>query len=203
MNRTPGDIQDELLVLQSQDGDADAMRTLVERWQPRLAGLAWRLTLDREAARDVVQDAWMAIVRGLRRLDDPARFRSWAYRIIANKCADWTRRRSVRRRAANDVKVDAAAAAVRTNQAADEPGAQAEAGRASADAEASAEGIGRLRKALADLPPEQRAILTLHYLDGLSIGEIADVLSVPPGTVKSRLFHARNRLRAEIERMKP
>ena len=104
MTRTHEDIQDELLVLQCQEGDGDALKALIARWQPRLARLAWRLTGESEAARDVVQDAWLAIVRGLKRLDDPARFRWWAYRIVTNKCADWIRRRSVRRIAAQELR---------------------------------------------------------------------------------------------------
>jgi RNA polymerase sigma-70 factor (ECF subfamily) len=183
MRRTHDDIQDELLVLQCQEGDADALRTLIARWQPRLGSLAWRLTGQREAARDIVQDTWLAIVRGLRRLDDPARFRSWAYRIVSNKCADWTRRRVVRRNAATEIQNASATAGNDTSTATD-----------------SADDVARLRHALAKLPQEQRAILSLHYLDGMSIAEIARVLAVPAGTVKSRLFHARGRLRQTLER---
>ena len=68
MSRTHEDIRDELLVLECQEGDADALKTLIKRWQPRLGRLAWRLTAEREAARDVVQDTWLAIVRGIKRL---------------------------------------------------------------------------------------------------------------------------------------
>ena len=62
--------------------------------------------------------------------------------------------------------------------------------------------MARLRSALATLPEEQRAILSLHYLDGMSVADIARVLDVPEGTVKSRLFHARDRLRQTLERTK-
>jgi RNA polymerase sigma-70 factor (ECF subfamily) len=183
MSRTPEDIQDELLVLQCQEGDSDAIKTLIVRWQPRFGRLAWRLTADREAARDVVQDTWLAIVRGLRRLDDPARFRSWAYRIVSNRCADWTRRRAVRRSVANNLRNAAASAC----------------GDPSNDPDAADEVAG-IRDALAKLPDEQRAILSLHYLDGMGIAEIARALDVPEGTVKSRLYHARNRLKQTLER---
>ena len=183
MSRTHGDIQDELLVLQCQEGDEEALKTLIARWQPRLAGLAWRLTGEREVARDVVQDAWVAIVRGLRRLDDPATFSTWAYRIVRNRCADWTRRRVVRRRADRDMR-EAASPAGDSNERGD-----------------AADDVALLRGAMAELPDEQRAILSLHYLDGMSVSQIAAVLSVPPGTVKSRLFHARNRLKQVLERV--
>ena len=84
MSRTHEDIQDELLVLQCQEGDGEAMKLLIARWHPRLGRLAWRLTGERDAAQDIVQEAWLAIVRGLRRVGDPARFRLWAYRVWIN-----------------------------------------------------------------------------------------------------------------------
>ncbi len=181
MRRTHEDIQDELLVLQCQEGDSEALKTLIARWQPRFARLAWRLTSEREAARDVVQDAWLAIVRGLKRLDDPARFRPWAYRIVKNKCADWVRRRATRRNAMEQLREQATHPAT--------------------DGEPNSGDISRLRDAMARLPDEQRMILSLHYSEEMSIIEIAAVLGVPAGTVKSRLFHARNRLKEALERM--
>ncbi len=183
MVRTQDDIQEELLVLQYQGGDREALRALVGRWQPRLVRLAWRLTLKREAARDIVQDTWLSIVRGLNRLDDPARFRMWAYRIVRNKCADWTRRRAVQREAVVHL-CDEAGANARERSSQADPGDE----------------VARLREALSGLAVEQRAILSLYYLDGMCIMEIARVLGVPRGTVKSRLYHARGRLRADLER---
>lgn len=184
MGRTLEDIQDELLVLQSQEGDADAMKTLIARWQPRLGRLAWRLTGERETAQDIVQDVWLAIVRGLKRLDDPARFRSWAYRIVSNKCADWTRRRMVQRSVAEDLR----------------DGVATTSGGPSNETDSESE-VARMRGALTKLPHEQRAILSLHYLDGMSVKEIGRALNVPAGTVKSRLYHARNRLKQVLERV--
>ncbi len=171
-------------MLQCQEGDGDALKTLISRWQPRLARLAWRLTGEREAARDVVQDAWLAIVRGLKRLDDPARFRSWAYRIVTNKCADWIRRRRVRRSAANELRDSAASTRDDSSNQTD-----------------SADDVARMLDAMAKLPDEQRAVLSLHYLDEMGVREIARVLGVSEGTVKSRLHHARNRLKEALERV--
>jgi RNA polymerase sigma factor (sigma-70 family) len=182
MSRTNDDIQDELLVLKCRDGDAEALRALIARWHPRLAGLAWRLTCEREAVKDIVQDSWLAIIRGLGRLDDPARFRTWAYRIVRNKCVDWTRRRVVQRKIEDDlVQATAQAAGPRGNRDSDSD-------------------VDRIRDALAQLPGEQRAIVSLFYLDGASVSEIAHALGIPAGTVKSRLFHARDRLRRAFER---
>ena len=127
-----------------------------------------------------MQDTWLAIVRGINKLDDPARFRTWTYRIISNKCADWTRRRVLQRKAAMDLQN-----ATRT-EITDDNDTQSE--------------TDRMRNALSKLPDEQRAILSLHYLDGMNVREISRVLDVPAGTVKSRLFHARKRLKETFER---
>jgi len=184
MRRTHEDIEDELLILRCQDGEREALSALVNRWQPRLRAFAWRLTGERETARDVVQDCWMAIVRGLKRLDDPACFRTWAYRIVRNKCADWTRRRSVQRGADRVL-----------------AGSSLASGEGEGTDAHEAEEISALRKAMDELSEDQRAILSLHYLDGLSVRAIGETLGVPEGTVKSRLFHARVQLRGVLERV--
>ena len=183
MSRTHEDIQDELLVIQCRDGDEEALRALIARWQPRLGRFAWRLTGEREASRDVVQDSWLAIVRGIRRLDDPARFRAWAYRIVSNKCSDWIRRRVAQRSATRDM-----------------VGSHALSSMEPVDATESSGEVSRLREALKKLPDEQRAMLSLHYLDGIGLAAIAAVVGVPVGTVKSRLYHARNRLKETLDR---
>lgn len=170
-------------MLQCQEGDGNALKELIGRWQPRFGRLAWRLTADREAAHDIVQDTWLAIVRGINKLDDPARFRTWAYRIVSNKCADWTRRRVVQRKVAKDLQNEASSV---TNDFTDDKDTESE--------------TNRMRNALAKLPDEQRAMLSLHYLDGMNVREISRVLDVPTGTIKSRLYHARKRLKETFER---
>jgi RNA polymerase sigma-70 factor (ECF subfamily) len=175
-NRTPSDVLDEYLILRGQAGEAEAFRLLVERWQPRLLGHAFRYTRSGDAARDVTQESWMAIVKGIARLEDPTRFRAWAYRIVANKARDWVRREQVRRRAAE--------AAPRSDTVdARHPGEDA---------------VTTIRGAVARLEPEQRLILSWFYLEDMPLRDIAEALSIPVGTVKSRLFHARAALRASL-----
>ncbi len=178
--RRPEDILDELLVLRCQGGEFAALDVLARRWHPRFEKLAMRLTGRSEVAADVAQEAWLAIVNGVRRLDDPARFKSWSYRIVANKCADWIRREQRRRRT--------------TEEVAREPAPPIE-----SDPEPPWGETGPLRIALRALPPERRALLSMFYLDGLSVAAIARSLGIPAGTVKSRLFHARHHLRRTLE----
>ena len=86
-------IENQLLVMDAQDGDAAAMEKLVCRWQKRLWQHAYRMTADKEAAWDVTQQSWLGIIKGLRKLDDPENFKAWAYRITTNKSIDWIKRR--------------------------------------------------------------------------------------------------------------
>ncbi len=168
-------VADEWLVLRSQDGDAGAFDLLISRWQDRLWRHARRLLRDDDAAWDVVQEAWMSILNGLRRLDDPQAFPGWAYRIVTFKCADDVRRRERQRRA--------------------------EGTRATGDRELSRDDdaeVAALREALDELSVEQRAILSLHYLEELGVERIAEILAIPVGTVKSRLHHARAALRDKM-----
>lgn len=168
-------INDELLVIRAQQGSERAVTELVERWQDRLWRFAWRVTDDEQAAWDVLQEAWIVISRSIARLEDPAAFPAWAYRITNNKARDWIRRRVSRRRA--DEVYGAARAECDSNETS--PSDQHE----------------DLTQALAALPGSDRAILSLHYEDNFSIAEIAEILGVPSGTVKSRLYYARRRLR--------
>lgn len=142
-----------------------------------------RLTREHETASDVVQEAWMAIVRGIPHLDDAARFAPWAYRIVTNKCADWTRRQQRQRASSVPLTV--------------EPVAK------ESCAEASQDDVAALREAIKLLSHEEQAILSLFYVEGLSLREIAEALSLPVGTVKSRLHYARCNLKEVMERRNP
>lgn len=174
---TADDILDEVLVVQSQLGDAVAFARLVRRWQGRVLRRAQHLTGDREAAKDVAQESWMAVIRGLRSLRDPARFPAWTLQIVANKSRDWVRREGARRRATRSVE--------------DQPKAPA----STPDTRL----IEQVREGLSELDPARRSVLRWFYLEGMSVAEIAEVLNIPVGTVKSRLFHARDALRARLE----
>jgi len=177
MNSSTQRIADEWLVLQSQDGDAHAFDLLVSRWQERLWRHARRLVRDDAAAWDVLQEAWMSMLKNLRRLEDPGAFSGWAYRIVTFRCIDHLRRGKRQRRLEEEQRVRAP-----------EP-----AGEVDNDVE-------ELRVALGELSVEQRAILSLHYKEEFGVEKIADILKIPVGTVKSRLHRARTALKERIER---
>lgn len=172
----------ELLVLRAQAGHSDAIGLLVRAWQDRLMRHATRLSGQRDDAGDILQDAWMDIARGLHRLDDPARFGAWAYQIVTRRCALGIRRQGRQR----EVEQDLAAMC-----------------KPAGEREAVADHIDEVRVALRKLPGDQQAILEMRYVEGFGIQQIAEALGIAAGTVKSRLFSAREQLRGILTRETP
>ena len=163
-----GDIEDQILVMDAQDGDAGAMEKLVSRWQKRLWQHAFRLTVDQTAAWDITQQSWLGIIKGLRKLHDPANFKVWAYRITTNKSIDWLKNKSKDQHISLDsIENDCC-------QRNDDL---------------------RVKELVQRLKNDSRAVLSLYYFEQLSISEISITLKIPQGTVKSRLFKARDELK--------
>jgi len=186
MSRRLPRIYDEYLVVSAQAGDRTAFARLAENWQKRLLAHAYRLTGDAELARDVVQDGWADIVRGLVRLKEPSVFPAWAYRIVTRRAADAIGRAQRKRR------TEAAYAQELRAQEPDKPDMSATHMEIGAD-------TSPLHQAIAALPVGQRAVIALYYLEEFSVTEISVALSVPAGTVKTRLMHARKKLRVKLE----
>lgn len=178
MTRGAARILDEYLVASAKVGDRKSFAMLAERWHRKLVAHAWRLTGDPDAAQDAAQAGWIEIVRGLHRLADERAFPAWAYRIVSRRCAKQI------------------GSAVRRRMLAEALSGEAEA--TAPDADAPLEGQ-RLRAAIATLPSDQRSAIALFYLDEMSVAEVAVALDVPAGTVKTRLMHARRKLRAALE----
>ena len=179
MRRQPSHILDEYLAASARAGDLQAFAQLTKRWQPKLISHAYRLTGDSEIARDIVQDGWSDIVKGLQRLDDTAAFPAWAYRIISRRAVDAIRKiqkhRKINQAYASELKtVPLSSSPKETDNT-------------------------PLRQAIAELPPKQRAAIALFYLEDFSVAQTAVALSVPVGTVKTRLMKARQTLRAVLE----
>ena len=162
------DIENQLLVMEAQDGDAQAMEKLVCRWQKKLWHYVFRLTSNRAATWDITQQCWLEVIKGLKKLNDPACFKAWAYRIATNESIDWLKNKSKDQR----IKLDSI---------------EADCYRKKDDLEVN-ELIQKLKK-------DSRVVLSLYYFEQLSISEISIALNIPRGTVKSRLFKARSELK--------
>ena len=178
-SQTSDEAYNQWLVLRAQDGDAEALRELVDRWSGPLQRQAMRLTGRPDAAADATQEAWLVIVRSLRKLNDPACFRRWAYQIVSRKCADWVRRQQ-RMRAT-------------TEPLNEEPSTTDQQGSSRAE-------TVDLEHELQQLSSQDRVLLAMHYADEMPLAEIAEAMDLPLGTVKSRLYHVRQRLKQSIEK---
>lgn len=164
------------LVLRLQSGESEALAELVDLWIDPLHARARRLIGDDAAARDITQEAWIGIARGIRRLRDPNRFGTWAMRIVHHKCADAIR--------ANIRNREMLCSQSRSDQDREEPSVDR----------------SEVRRAICLLAPKQREVIMLYYMDDCSVETIALVLGAPVGTVKSRLRRAREQLRKTLER---
>ena len=174
--------EDAVLAIGAQLGEADAFDALVHRWGLPLRRYALTFTDDGDAADDLVQEIWLGAVRGLARLRDPMRFRSWLFGIAHRTAMNRLRGRYRKNALIDDGPLPDVADAY--------------------DAETPIEReatLDALRQGMTRLKATERQVLQLFYLEQLTIAEIAGIMAVPPGTVKSRLFRARSQLKTEVE----
>ncbi len=173
---------DKELVKRVQKGDQAAFDLLFARYQAKIINLISRYVRDREEVRDVAQEAFIKAYRALPRFRGDSAFYTWLYRIAINTAKNHLVSRS-RRPPTTDVDVDDAdyrddADMLRTGE--DPEGAL------SRDELQAA-----IEQALVDLPEDLRSALTLREFDGLSYEQIAEIMECPVGTVRSRIFRAR------------
>ena len=167
---------DALLVLRCQLGERQAFDALIQRWSAPLHRYALKLGNDSDLAHDLTQEVWLRVLQNLSRLRDVSRFRPWLFGIAHRVFMDRLRSRYA-------TPVDAGY---------DIEQVPAGDGREGEDLEQA------LALGLVSLPLVEREVLTLFYLEGLPLAEIASVLEIPIGTVKSRLFRARTLLRNRL-----
>jgi len=163
---------DEDLMTAVASGDETALAVLIDRYAASVHAYLLRHSGKRDDADDLLQETWVRVARSAKRFDTARRFRSWIYGIATNLARDLFRRRMTRERALRDL-------------AAHPP---ATSGVNSVDR-------GELRERIAELPENMRAVLLLRYYEGMSEAEMAEILDVPRGTIKSRLHAALRRLR--------
>ena len=164
MDRPVEQLVDEILVMDCQSGSVKALEILVSRWQKRLWRYAYRLVGDTEAASDITQESWLGIIKGIRKLNDPARFKPWAYKIVTNKANDWMRKSKNTR----NISIEE----TQNNRHKEK------------------KDIG-VKELVRKLDFRKKVVLSLYYFEQLSISEISLALRIPKGTVKSRLASAR------------
>jgi len=167
-------IADELLVIQYQSGNKIVLAELVKRWHKIFCNKAYWLVKDKDVAKDIAQDSWKIIMDKLPNLKEPKRFGSWATRIVYNKSLDWIKNKAKER--------------IQNQNYYNEQFIDVE--------ETNNEQIKKkLLQGIKTLPTNQQMIIQLFYVEEYSLKEISELLKISTGTVKSRLFHAREKLK--------
>jgi RNA polymerase sigma-70 factor, ECF subfamily len=185
--------EDRGLIARAQQGDVAAFRQLVERHQRRAFAIALSLVRDENDARELVQDAFLRVFKGLNNFQGGSSFFTWLYRIITNLSIDL-----IRKPGRQLVDLDEARFDTDDSQEADFPLLSRVDGADPADVVRRREIAGRLQVALDALPPYHRGVIVMREIEGLSYEEMAQSMGVSKGTIMSRLFHARQKLQKAL-----
>ena len=175
--------EDHALVLAAREGSQDAFRTIVERYSPRLYDVVLRIVRERADAEEVVQEAFFRAWRNLSRFQFDSALFTWLYRIAVNAAVDLAKKRKRRQQ----LSLDVGETPMHEGLAGDVPGPSAAMERD--------EAVAWVRAAVDALPEPFQSILVLREYGDLSYEQLSEVLGVPKGTVESRLFRARLRMR--------
>jgi len=185
--------EDRVLIESAQRGDSRAFRKLVERHQRRAFAIAFAMVRDENEAKDLVQEAFLRVYRGLDRFEGGSRFFTWFYCILTNLAID-LKRKPGRRELEHD---DGRTALDAANEA-DFPFISRIDGAEPLDVVHRRELAARLTEALDALPPYHRGVVLMREVEGMSYEEMAAAMNVSKGTIMSRLFHARQKLQRAL-----
>lgn len=180
MLRSQDTIRQELLVRRCQAGQSEALEELITTWERRLLYYIRRIVEHESDAWDVLQQTWIQVLASIRKLREPGALRPWLYATARHVAASHYRP-ELRRRTATDPQADPA----------DVP---------DNDWVPRHDEAAYVHEALARISLGHREVLVLHFLEGMSVQEMAAVVDVPSGTIKSRLHYAKRALRAVLKK---
>ena len=170
------------LITRLQHSDLDALGVLFERYRIRVYRTALAIVRDPAVAEDILQDCFLKVYANAHRIDTARPLAPWLYRVTVNLSYTWLSRGKNRRTSLDNV-IDRLVSPMK--QAPDQLTEQTELRQ-------------NVRKAIGALSIDQRVVVVLYYLNGLSLQDIAEILDLPVGTVKSRLYYARENLRGKL-----
>ena len=172
-------LSNAILVLSCQKRDEAAFREIVNRWEPRLYYYLRRLVENENDVWDILQETWLAVFQNIRKLEDPLKFSTWLYQISHNKAVNLLRKEN------------------KYTQITDEQ--MADYCESNTTISAVKEHAELVHKVLEKLKLAHREVLTLYFLEGFSIKEMAQIIGVSEGTVKSRLYYAKHKLHEALK----
>ena len=169
--------KEDLLVMSAQNGNMQAFNVLFKQYHKPLLRFAFKMCRHESIAEDAVQEAWIKCASSIKRLNDPRAFKSWMYRTVRWRVIDQTRKLRSNESSLEDVN---------TAQFIEEP-------------QSSDNGGDELKLLISELVDIDKQAIHLFYFEEMKISEIAIVLEIPPGTVKSRLNRARKQISEKLK----
>lgn len=180
MDKAPEHISYELLVKRYQNGDKKALQLLIKKFHPKLVRTIYYYTKDQDSVDDLAQECWYAIIEKLEELKLKISFEAWALTIARRKAIDWIRAQQRSRKHVEAMKAEVNSE-IQNNKEYDKE-----------------DRLEMIRMGIQQLSQAQKIVLNMFYLENLSLSEISKVLEISKGTVKSRLFYAREELKNSI-----
>ncbi|WP_303315514.1 RNA polymerase sigma factor [Flavivirga abyssicola] len=171
---------DKKLVLEYQSGDKKALVFLVKRWHKLFCEKAFYILKDADAAKDITQDCWNIIMDKICDLKNPESFGSWGMRIVYTKSLDSIKAKNKKRNELEYYKYEQNIAEVEEDD--------------------KEQLKNKLLQTIKKLPKDQQIVIKLFYVEDYSLKEIGDILNISVGTTKSRLFHAREKLKSILKK---
>ena len=183
--------EDSKIIREILDGNPNAYRSLVERYQGRIYNVIFGMVRDREEAEELTQEAFVKAYRNLSNFRQEARFYTWLCRIAINLSIDFIRKRKRRPTFSFDesIGIKDGSGEIADSHNLGNPHEELQ----------NKEIRKRIIETVEKLPEEQKRVLVLREIDGLSYREISEILGIPEGTVMSRLYYARKKLQAELQ----
>lgn len=172
---------DSKLVLEYQSGNDGALNLLVKKWHKSFCEKSFWLVKDADVAKDIAQDSWKTIIDKINDLKQPESFGSWALRIVYTKSLDWIHSNSRNDKYLQDYKYEQDVIIT-------------------PDENNDTEKLKKnLLVAIKKLPEQQQTVIRLFYVEAYSLKQISNILNISLGTTKSRLFHAREKLKETLK----
>ena len=188
-----GSPQEADLVRACQEGDQTAFNLLVWRWEKPLFNFTYKYVGDAHLAQDLVQETFIRVLRSIHGYEHRSAFSTWLYRIAVNLCKDHFRKKRLPMVSLHDYYTTSSGDHVYVHDHIADEGAQSD------EALASRRREELVRRLLAGLKDEQRIVILMKEYQGLKFREIAEILDVPEGTVKARLYNGLRTMRQQIE----
>ena len=191
------DVSDQQVVVFAQEGREDAYRELIKRYERPVYSLIYRMVRDNETAEDLAQETFIKVLNNIDRYRPEFKFSSWLFKIANNITIDHLRRRQL-----DTISIEGAPDAVTGERMRATAIAVASGGESPLEELESRELGASIEEAIAKLRPEYRACIILRHVEDYSYDEIAEIVKLPLGTVKTYIHRARQELREHLGDLK-